>query len=119
MVAQTIRLRVEVEDDGIIVTLPGTTFHVIYHTTPNPPGLVASAIQTDKSAGIAEFDFLARACGRNAPRRRGTAGTFSCRGETRRHDSGSHDGEREFETEDLRVLESLARFASVAYQAIE
>jgi hypothetical protein len=28
--AETIRLRVEVEDDGIIVTLPGTTFRVIY-----------------------------------------------------------------------------------------
>jgi hypothetical protein len=28
--AETIRLRVEVEDDGIIVTLPGPTFRVIY-----------------------------------------------------------------------------------------
>ena len=59
--AETIRLHVEVEDDGIIVTLPGTTFRVIYHMTPNDPGLAASAIQSDKSAGIAEFDFLARA----------------------------------------------------------
>ena len=59
--AETIRLRVEVGDDGIIVTLPGTTFRVIYHKTPDAPGLVASAIQSDKSAGIAQFDFLARA----------------------------------------------------------
>lgn len=59
--AQTIRLRVEVEDDGIIVALLGTTFRVVYHRTPNSPGLVASAIQTDKSAGVSQFDFLARA----------------------------------------------------------
>jgi hypothetical protein len=59
--AQTIRLRVQVEDEGIIVALPGTTFRVVYHKTPDASGLVASAIQTDKSAGMSQFDFLARA----------------------------------------------------------
>jgi len=28
--AKTVRLHIEVEGDGIVVTLPGTTFRVIY-----------------------------------------------------------------------------------------
>jgi signal transduction histidine kinase/ActR/RegA family two-component response regulator/PAS domain-containing protein len=31
----------------------------------------------------------------------------------------AHDSERKFDTEDLRLLDSLARFASAAYQAVE
>jgi signal transduction histidine kinase/DNA-binding response OmpR family regulator len=31
----------------------------------------------------------------------------------------AHDSERKFDVEDLRLLQSLARFASVAYQAVE
>jgi hypothetical protein len=59
--AETVRLRIEVEDDGIIVTLPGTTFHVIYRKTNETPGLVQIALQADKSAGISQADFLASA----------------------------------------------------------
>ena len=50
--AETVRLRVEVEDDGIIVTLPGTTFRVIYGKSNDAPGLFTFALQADKSAGI-------------------------------------------------------------------
>jgi hypothetical protein len=60
-VAKTIRLRIEVDDNGIIVTLPGTTFHVIYRKAPDAPGLVIFALQTDETAGISQEDFLARA----------------------------------------------------------
>jgi hypothetical protein len=59
--AETLRLRIEVEDDGIIVTLPGTTFRVIYRRPNRSPGLVACGVLGDKRAGIREVDFLARA----------------------------------------------------------
>ena len=59
--AETLRLRVEVEDEGIIVTLPGTTFRVIYCKSDNAPGVLKFSLQADKSAGITEADFLARA----------------------------------------------------------
>ena len=59
--AVTLRLRIEVEDDGIVVSLPGTTFRVIYRKTSDGPGLVAFALRGDKSAGISQTSFLARA----------------------------------------------------------
>jgi hypothetical protein len=59
--AATLRLHIEVEDDSIIVTLPGTTFHVIYRKTNETPGLVQFALQADKSAGISQAAFLASA----------------------------------------------------------
>jgi len=59
--AVTLRLRVEVEDDRLMVTLPNTTFHVIYRKTNDTPGLVQIAVQSDRSAGISQADFLARA----------------------------------------------------------
>jgi hypothetical protein len=59
--AETIRLRVEVEDDGIIVTLPGTTFRVIYRKPSHYPGLVAFDLRGDKDAGISQTNFLAGA----------------------------------------------------------
>jgi hypothetical protein len=59
--AETVRLRVEVEDGGIIVTLPGTTFRVIYRKPSQYPGLVAFDIRDDKGAGISQTNFLARA----------------------------------------------------------
>ena len=58
--AETLRLRVEVEGDGIIVTLPGTTFRVIYRKPNQASELVAFAVPNDKSAGISQVDFLAR-----------------------------------------------------------
>jgi hypothetical protein len=59
--AETVRLRVEVEDDGIIVTLPGTTFRVIYRKPSQYPELVAFDLRGDKDAGITQANFLARA----------------------------------------------------------
>jgi hypothetical protein len=59
--AATLRLHIEVEDDRIMVTLRGTTFHVVYRKTHESPGLVQIALQPDKSAGMSEADFLARA----------------------------------------------------------
>ena len=59
--AETIRLRVEVEGDGIIVTLSGTTFRVIYSKPKKSPGLVAFGVRGDKDAGMSQADFLARA----------------------------------------------------------
>jgi hypothetical protein len=45
--AETIRLRVEADDDSIIVTLPGTTFRVIYRKPSQYPGLVAFDLRGD------------------------------------------------------------------------
>jgi hypothetical protein len=59
--AETIRPRVEVEDDGIIVTLPGTSFRVIYKKPSQYPGLIAFDLRGDKDAGMPMADFLARA----------------------------------------------------------
>jgi len=61
MMAETIRLRIEVESDVIIVTLPGTTFRVIYSKPKKSPGLVAFGVRGDKEAGVSQVDFLARA----------------------------------------------------------
>jgi len=59
--AETVRLRVEVEDDSIIVALPGTTFRVIYRKPSQYPGLVAFDFRGDKRAGIPQANFMARA----------------------------------------------------------
>ena len=58
--AETVRLRIEVEDDAVIVTLPGTTFRVIYRRLNRSPALIACGVLGDKRAGIREVDFLAR-----------------------------------------------------------
>ena len=59
--AETIRLRVEADDDNIIVTLPGTTFRVIYRKAYEGSGLLAFGVRGDEDAGISQIDFLARA----------------------------------------------------------
>jgi hypothetical protein len=59
--AVTIRLHVEVEDDTIIVTLPGTSLRVSYRKGSQYPGLVAFDFRGDKSSGITQADFLIRA----------------------------------------------------------
>jgi hypothetical protein len=55
-----VRLRVEVEDDIIVVTLPGTSLRVIYGKTKYSQ-LVTVDFRGDKDAGIPLADFLARA----------------------------------------------------------
>ena len=64
--AITLRLRVEVEDDMLIVTLPGTNFRVIYSKPKKSPGLVAFGVLGHKDAGMSLVDFLARAWSRLA-----------------------------------------------------
>jgi hypothetical protein len=59
--AATVRLRVEVEGEAIIVSLPGTTLRVIYRKPNRSPGLVACGVRSDKMACIREVDFLVRA----------------------------------------------------------
>jgi len=59
--AETVRLRVEVEDDSIIVALPGTTFRVIYRKPSQYPGLITYDFRGDKDAGITLANFLAHA----------------------------------------------------------
>jgi hypothetical protein len=58
--AETVRLRVEVEDDTIIVTLPGTNLRMIYGKTKYSQ-LVTVDFRGDKDCGIPPADFLARA----------------------------------------------------------
>jgi hypothetical protein len=60
-IAETVRLRVDVENEGIVITLPRTTFRVIYKHPDEAVELVAFAVHADKSAGISQSDFLARA----------------------------------------------------------
>ena len=59
--AETVRHRIEVEDDGIVVTLPGTSLRVIYRKTSQYPGLVAFDFRGDKHAGVPLADFIAHA----------------------------------------------------------
>jgi hypothetical protein len=57
--ALTVMLRVEVEDDSIIVTLPGTSFRVIYGKPCRGSNLVTLGV--NKGAGLSQADFLVRA----------------------------------------------------------
>ena len=51
--ALSVRLRVEVEDEQIIVTLPGTSSRASYYKYPDPPGLLQSpSVSRDSSAPI-------------------------------------------------------------------
>jgi len=54
-VAETIRLHIEVEDNVIIVTLPGTAFRVVYRKPSQAPGLIA--FEGDKNAGLSQVEF--------------------------------------------------------------
>ena len=58
MSAESIRLRVEVEGDGIIVTMSGTAF---YRKQAHTTGLVAFDVRGAPGAAISQVEFLARA----------------------------------------------------------
>ena len=60
MSAERIRLRVEVEGDGIIVTMSGTAFRVIYRKQAHTTGLVAFDVRGAPGAAISRVEFLAR-----------------------------------------------------------
>jgi len=53
-------LHIEVEDDVIIVTLPGTTLRVNYSKPKKSDGLVAFGIHGDKDAGVSQVGRLSR-----------------------------------------------------------
>jgi hypothetical protein len=60
-IPEAVRLRIDVEADVIIVTLPSTAFRVIYSKPKKSDGLVAFGVRGDKGAGASQVDFLARA----------------------------------------------------------
>jgi hypothetical protein len=59
--AESVRLRVELDGDDIIVSMPGTQFRVIYQRQPSAAGLVARDWRNSPGSGILQKDFLARA----------------------------------------------------------
>jgi hypothetical protein len=53
---------VQLADDAIIVTMPGTSYRATYLKAPNWPGLVQSSyIRDDKDAALPPNEFLALA----------------------------------------------------------
>ena len=57
------RLRLDVVDDEIIVSIPGTSYSVTYYKPANSPQLLARNIShtNDLSASMTLSDFLSRA----------------------------------------------------------
>jgi hypothetical protein len=57
------KLRIDVVDDEIIISLPATTYSVTYYKPPNSPQLLAKNISQsdDKRTPVKLSDFLARA----------------------------------------------------------
>jgi len=53
-------LEVSVNNDKIVVTMPGTDFCVTYRKPPNEPGLIASA-NSDPNVTVTKSEFKARA----------------------------------------------------------
>ena len=54
-------LHVVVASDGIVVTMPGTDFLVIYTKPENTPWLMVTKLEDDRTAPIKQAEFLARA----------------------------------------------------------
>jgi len=57
------RLRLDVVDDEIVVSLPGSTYTVTYYKLPNSPQLLAKRVATDSRVPLTLSEFLARAWG--------------------------------------------------------
>jgi hypothetical protein len=56
------RLRLEMQENQIVITLPGTSYEVTFRKPANGPGLGASHnMQDDHDAPITRSEFLARA----------------------------------------------------------
>jgi hypothetical protein len=53
-------VQVAVVDDGVVVTMPGTSYSVTYHKR-DEPWLIASDIRDDPNSSISKFIFRARA----------------------------------------------------------
>jgi hypothetical protein len=56
-------LRIEVRDDEIVVTLPGTSYRAIYHKPADKPGLIATSRfgRWEPGASMTQAEFHARA----------------------------------------------------------
>jgi hypothetical protein len=59
--AESIRLQVEVDSDAVIVTMPGTTFRVVYRIPTHAHGLIAFDVRGSREASVTMAEFLARA----------------------------------------------------------
>jgi hypothetical protein len=58
------RLKLETQDGAIIISLPGTSYHVTFRRLPDGAGISASHnIQDDEDAPITPVEFLERAWG--------------------------------------------------------
>ena len=58
--AESVSLIVEMIDDQIIVTMPGTFLLAAYRKSENAASLVARFIQDDRHAAIPRSEFVAR-----------------------------------------------------------
>jgi hypothetical protein len=58
--AETVGLVVEMLDDHIVVTMPGTALIAAYRKREDAPELAAHFVQDDRYAPITRADFLAR-----------------------------------------------------------
>lgn len=58
MTAQLADLKVELEDERIIVTLPGTTYRALFFMSPDEPKLIqAEQLTVDRGAPMSHEDF--------------------------------------------------------------
>jgi hypothetical protein len=68
------RLKLEMHDGAIVISLPGTNYQVTYRRLADSPGMSASHnLMDDEDAPITPFEFLERAWGiaRDKPRELG------------------------------------------------
>jgi hypothetical protein len=61
LMAESVRLRVEVDGEDIVVLMPGTQFRVTYQREPVAQGLVARSWRNSPGSEVSQEDFLARA----------------------------------------------------------
>ena len=54
-------LHLVVASGGIVITMPGTNFLVIYTKPENTPWLMVTKLEDDRTAPIKQAEFLARA----------------------------------------------------------
>jgi hypothetical protein len=57
--AQIVRIKAELEDDKIVVTLPGTRFKVVYERCFEAPGLAVNSAHDDPDSPIPVREFRA------------------------------------------------------------
>jgi hypothetical protein len=71
--ALSVQPRAEVEGDFIVVTLPGTTYRVLFSLSPDEPKLVqAQQLTVDREAPMSNRDFEARLPGKLRTPKRGS-----------------------------------------------